>query len=288
MCHSASQHNLVLNCRSNSTPWLLRNTATDSLQLSPSITLYQTPFQHSSPEDHEISGSEVESDNQPIKSHLLRRSRSLTDADLTDDLQPSGRRRSFFSKRRPKPTQEQTALYTTKTERSFTTPGRSLSGLLPSQALVSEPDSKPPTGSKQVESKSFKTKGDSDTDATASKPKSGRWWSWGSSSKTVKPDSKALPPQGARSPAGKEAGSNSRPSSLDLQGQTAHSSAGASAPLAQISPLAQPGCMSMFTAATEKQPEKPVAEVQWTGNFVPCLSSRPFTSRSLTLNHLEC
>ena len=239
----------------------------------------QTPFQQSSPEDYEASGSEVDSDNQPRLSHLLRRSRSLTDADLTDELQPSARHRSFFSKGRAKPTQEQPALSTCDTGRSFTTPGKSLSGLLPSQALVSEPDSKPPTGSKRAESKSFRAKGDSDTDATVSKPKSARWWSWSGSSKATKPDSKVRPaPQGNRSPAGKEAGSNGRPSSLDLQGQSAHPSGGASsAALAQTSPLVQPGCMSMFTAGAG-QPEKPVSEVQWAGEHVPCLLLPPVHS----------
>lgn len=248
--------------------------------------MYQTPFQESSPPDYEASGSEVDSDNQPRMSHLLRRSRSLTDADLTDELQPSGRHLSFFSQRKSKPIQEQPAPSTRDTGRSFTTSGKSLSGLLPSQALVSEPDSKPPTGSKRAEAKSVRAKGDSDTDATVSKPKSARWWSWSGSSKAMKPDSKALPaPQGIRSPAGKEAGSNSRPSSLDLQGQPGHSSGGASAALAQTSPLAQPGCMSMFTAGPG-QPEKPVSEVQWAGEHVPCLLFPPIHPLlSLMLGH---
>ena len=238
----------------------------------PKHALQATPFGQSSPEDYEISGSEVDSDHQPVMSHLLRRSRSLTDADLTDELQPSGRRRSFFSKRKLKPTHKQPGLSTANTGRSFTTPGRSLSGLLPSQAVVPDPESKPPTGIKGAESKSVRAKGDSDTDTTASKPKSARWWSWGSSSgKAMKPDSKVLPTQGARSPAGKAAGSNSRPFSLDLQVQPAHTSAGtSSAALAQTYPLAQPGCMSMFTTGPG-QPEKPVSQVQWTGKYLPCL-----------------
>lgn len=232
---------------------------------------YPSPFQQSSPDDYEVSGSEVDSDNQPIMSHLLRRSRSLTDANFTLELQPSGRRRSFFSKRRPKATQEQPALSTTNQGRSFTTQGRSLSGLLPNQALVSEPDGKPPIDSKRTDSKSFKTKGDSDTDATTSRPKSARWWSWGSSSKGVKPDGKVLPPQAARSPAG----SNSRPTSLDLQLQPPQpKGAVSSAALAQTSPLAQPGCMSMFTAASG-QPEKPVSEAPQTGRQLPCLLLLP-------------
>lgn len=228
---------------------------------------YPSPFQQSSPDDFEVSGSEVDSDNQPIMSHLLRRSRSLTDANFTLELQPSSRRRSFFSKRRPKATQEQPALSTTNPGRSFTTQGRSLSGLLPNQALVSEPDSKPPTGSKRTDSKSFRTKGDSDTDARMSRPKSARWWSWGSSSKGLKPDGEVLPLQGAGSPAG----SNSRPTSLDLQLQQPQPNrATSSAALAQTSPLAQPGCMSMFSAAPG-QPEKPVSEVPQTGKHLPCL-----------------
>lgn len=229
-------------------------------------TQYQSPFQQSSPDDYEVSGSEVDSDNQPIMSHLLRRSRSLTDANFTLELQPSSRRRSFFSKRRPKATQEQPALPTTDQGESFTTQGRSLSGLLPNQALVSEPDGKPPKDGKRTDSKSFRTKADSDTDATASKPKSARWWSWSSSSKGLKPDGKVLPPQGARSPAG----SNSRPTSLDLQLQRPqHNRVTSSAALAQTSPLAQPGCMSMFTAAPG-QPEKRVSDVSQTGKL-PCL-----------------
>ena len=237
----------------------------------PKHALHQTLFEQSSPEDYEVSGSEVDSDHQPVTSHLLRRSRSLTDAGLTDELQPSGRPRSFFSKRRLKPTHDQPALSATNPGRSFTTPGRSL-GLLSSQTLVPEPDSKPPTSIKQAETKSVRAKGDSDSDGTASKPKSGRWWSWGSSSsKGMKPDSKVLLRQGARSPAGKDAGSNSRPSSLDLQGQPARTGGGtSSAALAQTSPLAQPGCMSMFTTGPG-QPEKPVSQVQWTGKHLPCL-----------------
>ena len=218
---------------------------------------YESPFDGLPPEDYDVSASEVDSDNQPIMSHLLRRSKSFTDTHLTNDLQPSSRRRSFFSKRKLKPAQEQP-------DPSITTPGRSLSGLLssPSQARTSEPDSKRPTGSKRADSKSTKARGDSDTDTSATKPKSARWWSWGSSSKTVKPDGKVVSPQVAGSPSGKEAGNTRRPSSLDVPGQSAHTNGVAA--IAQPSPLMQSGCMSMFSTAAG-QPEKPLSEVQWTG-----------------------
>lgn len=222
---------------------------------------YESTFQASSPEDYEVSASEVDSDNQPVTSQLLRRSKSFTDAHLPNELQPSGRRRSFFSKRKLKPAQEQL-------DPSITTQGRSLNGVLPSpsQARASEPDSKRPTGSTRADPKSLKARGDSDTDAPAAKPKSARWWSWGSSSKALKPDGKGLSVQVAGSPAGKEAGSGSRPSSLELPGQSAHPNGVASSgsALSQPSPLMQSGCMSMFTTAPG-QPEKPLSEVQWTG-----------------------
>ena len=218
---------------------------------------YDSPFHGLPPEDYDVSASEVDSDNQPIMSHLLRRSKSFTDTQLTNDLQPSSRRRSFFSKRKLKPFKDPPTP-------SITTPGRSLSGLLssPSHARTSEPNSKRPTGSKRADSKSTKARGDSDTDAPATKPKSARWWIWGGSSKALKPDGKVLLPQVAGSPSGKEAGNSSRPSSLDVPGQSAHTNGVAA--VAQPSPLMQSGCMSMFSTAAA-QPEKPLSEVQWTG-----------------------
>ena len=223
----------------------------------PQHTYYQTPFRAAA-ESYEAAGTGKDSDNQPILSNLIRRSRSLTDADLTNELQPSDRRRSFFSRRRSKLTTDQPEL-------SATTPGRSFSGLLPSQASAGDSDIKSPMC--KSEPKALKLRADADADTSSTKSKSSRWWSWGSSSKALKPDAKAPLTADTRSTAVKEAGSRSRPSSLEVDppGQSAGSNiAPSSAQLAQTSPLVQSGCMSMFSAAPA-QPEKPISDVQWAG-----------------------
>ena len=196
------------------------------------------------------------SDNQLVMSQLTRRSKSVTDADI-EELQPTGRRLSFFSRRKQKLTPEQTDMSASgSTHRSF-------SGLLPSD-ITGDIDTKPPIG-KRIESRSFKVKGESDSDGPSSRAKSGKWWNWGSGSKAPK-DGKAMPASDSRNSV-YDTGT-ARHASLDLpaeaQQHSAVNGADSSAQLAQLSPLMQSGCMSMFSAAGP-QPERPVSEVQWTG-----------------------
>ena len=222
----------------------------------PRHTYYQTPFQAAGA-GYEAAALGEDSDNQPIMSNLVRRSKSVTDAYLTNELQPSDRRRSFFSRRKSKLTTEQPDL-------SVPTPGRSFSSLLPSQALATDSDNKPATGT----GKGSKLKVEADADS--SKSKSSRWWSWGSGSKALKPDGKAPLPADGRGTAIKEAGSSSRPSSLELAGQPdVDNIAASSGQLAHTSPLVQSGCMSMFMTAPA-QTEKPVSQVQWAGRHSCC------------------
>ncbi len=202
-----------------------------------------------------------DSDNQLVMSQLTRRSKSVTDADI-EELQPTGRRLSFFSKRKQKSTPEQTDMSASgSTHRSF-------SGLLPSD-ITGDFDTKPPIG-KKTESKSFKVKGESDSDGPSSRPKSGKWWSWGSGSKAPK-DGKPMPASDSRNSV-YDTGTGTRHASLDLpaeaQQNSAVNGADSSAQLAQLSPLMQSGCMSIFSAGGP-QPERPVSEVQWAG--VPLL-----------------
>ena len=200
-----------------------------------------------------------DSDSQLVMSQLTRRSKSVTDADI-EELQPTGRRVSFFSKRKQKSTPEQTDMSANVSSH------RSFSGLLPSD-ITGDSDTKPPIG-KRTESKSFKVKGESDSDGSSSRPKSGKWWSWGS--KAPK-DGKATPASDSRNSV-YDTGTRTRHASLDLpaepQQHNAVNGADSSAQLAQLSPLMQSGCMSMFSAGGP-QPERPVSEVQWAG--VPLL-----------------
>ncbi len=217
----------------------------------------RTPFQAVDGDFGSSFTGRTDSDTQLAMSKLVRRSKSVTDADLPDldELQPTTRRRSFFSRRKQKFTPEQADV-------SATVPAhRSFSGTLPSQVTAGEFDTKPPTGSKQVESKSFKVKGESDVEGLPSRPKSGKWWSWGSSSKAPK-DGKANP---VLSPPVYDTSHRAR-LELPLQPQNPSAVNGpdSSAQLAQMSPLTQPGCMSMFNGASSQQ-EKPVSEVQWSG-----------------------
>lgn len=196
-----------------------------------------------------------DSDNQFVMSQLTPRSKSVTDADI-EELQPTGRRLSFFSRRKQKLTPEQTDMSASgSTHRSF-------SGLLPSD-ITGDIDTKPPIG-KRIESRSFKVKGESDSDGPSSRAKSGKWWNWGSGSKAPK-DGKAMPASDSRNSV-YDTGT-ARHASLDLpaeaQQHSAVNGADSSAQLAQLSPLMQSGCMSMFSAAGP-QPERPVSEVQWT------------------------
>lgn len=196
-----------------------------------------------------------DSESQLVMSDLVRRSRSVTDADL-DELQPASRKRSFFSKRKQKLTPEPADV-------SAGVPAnRSFSGLLPSQVTTADLDTRAPTGIR-TESKSFKVKGEVDAE---SRSKSSRWWSWGSNSKVPKADGKGLPVHDGKGASAQEASSRGRPSSLDLPAQSQNSSvmngADSSAQFAHMSPLMQSGCMSMFNSGP-LQPEKPVSEVQW-------------------------
>ncbi|KAA6425209.1 MAG: ubiquitin carboxyl-terminal hydrolase 2-like [Trebouxia sp. A1-2] len=214
----------------------------------------KTPFQVFD-RDLDSSFTQGGKSDQLVMSQLTRRSKSVTDADL-EELQPTGRRPSFFSRRKQKFTPEQTDMSASRsTHRSF-------SGLLPSD-ITGDFDTKPPVG-KRVESKSYKVKGESDSDGPSSRPKSGKWWSWGSGSKAPK-DGKAIPaPDSSNSVY--DTGTRVRHASLDLPAQSQHNiavnGADSSAQLAQLSPLMQSGCMSMFSAGGP-QPEQPVSEVQW-------------------------
>jgi len=202
-----------------------------------------------------------DSDKQLVMSQLTRRSKSVTDADV-EELQPTGRRLSFFSRRKQKFTPEQTDMSASGSAH------RSFSGLLPSE-ITGDFDTKPPIG-KRTESKSFKVKGESDSDGPSSRPKSGKWWSWGSGSKAPK-DGKAIPVPDSKNSV-YDTGTRARHASLDLPAEAQHYSAvngaDSSAQLAQLSPLMQSGCMSMFSAGGP-QSERPVSEVQWAG--VPLL-----------------
>lgn len=202
-----------------------------------------------------------DSDNQLVMSQLTHRSKSVTDADV-EELQPTGRRPSFFSRRKQKFTPEQTDMSASGSAH------RSFSGLLPSE-MTGDFDTKPPIG-RRTESKSFKAKGESDSDGPSSRPKSGKWWSWGSGSKAPK-DGKAIPVPDSKTSV-YDTGTRARHASFDLpaeaQQYTAVNGADSSAQLAQLSPLMQSGCMSMFSAGGP-QSERPVSEVQWAG--VPLL-----------------
>lgn len=219
---------------------------------------YRTPFQAF---DGDAGGSFVhgdDGDNPQSMSHLTRRSKSVTDADLAD-LQLNGRRPSFFSRRKQKLTPEQADFSASASAH------RSFSGLLPDD-FTRELDTKPPTGSKRIESKSFKVKGESGSDTPSSRSKSSKWWSWGSSSKAPK-DGRANPVSDSTS--AYDSTNRARPANPDLPAQPQQYSAvdGADSS-AQLSPLMQSGCMSIFSAATS-QPEGPVSEVQWTGVLLP-------------------
>ena len=207
-------------------------------------TTQGTPFQVADG-DWGNSFSGDDSDTQLVRSHLTRRSKSVTDADLSELLSET-RRPSFFSRRKQKAPEQAAASSSLSGNRSF-------SGQLPSKV-----DSKPANGSKQTGSKSFKVRGEQEVET--SKPKSGKWWSWGSSSKAPKPDSKVSSTSNSES-----ISSSSRPNSLELPQQSQVSitaSAAEQAQLAQLSP-AMTGCMSLFSA--NPQQERPVSEVQWTG-----------------------
>ena len=236
----------------------------DSYRQEPSLPKqahYQTPFQTVG-QDYEAFVTGDDSDHQPSTADLVRRSRSLTGADLTGELQPTGRKRSFFSRRKSKLAQEQAEL-------PKATPSRSFSEFLPTQVTPADLDSKPPSG--RTEAKSLKLKGEPDADASSSKPKSSKWWSWGSSSKGQKQNGRVLSQQDGKGTASREAGSRNQPSNLDLSGQLGYvNGVTSSAQHAQASPLVQPGCMSMFSAAPTAL-EKPVSAVQWTGAHCCCL-----------------
>ena len=126
-------------------------------------------------------------ENAAIYSNLVRRSRSLTDADIASmdaELQPTGRRRSFFSPRKPKAAQDQAQSSSIKA-----TP-RSFSGLLPSQ--LGREDSKALLDTDREDAKSFvvrSSKAD-DVDSSTGKVKGAKWWSWGNSKAPPKPDGK--------------------------------------------------------------------------------------------------
>ncbi|DBA82653.1 TPA: hypothetical protein ACH3X1_006898 [Trebouxia sp. C0004] len=219
------------------------------------VTRQKTPFQVFEGSLDSSFTQAGESDNQLVMSQLTRRSKSVTDADI-EELQPTGRRLSFFSRRKQKLTPEQTDVSASRsTHRSF-------SGLLPSD-ITGDFDTRPPVG-KRTESKSLKVRGESDSDGPPSRPKSGKWWSWGSSSKAPK-EGKGIPVPDSRNSV-YDTGTRGRHASLDLppeaQQYSAINGADSSAQLAQLSPLMQSGCMSMFSTGGP-QPEQPVSEVQW-------------------------
>lgn len=130
-------------------------------------------------------------ENAAIYSNLVRRSRSLTDADMASidaGLQPPGRRRSFFSPRKPKAAPDPSP-----NQSSLTPTPRSLSGLLPSH--LGREDSGSLLDSDRDGAKSFTSKDNRvvDTDSTAGNAKSAKWWSWGGSRAPLKPDAKLMP-----------------------------------------------------------------------------------------------
>lgn len=151
---------------------------------------HQSPFNTAAPHDDGSSHGNYapyNPENAAIYSNLVRRSRSLTDADIASmdgELQPTGRRRSFFSPRKPKASPDQGQPSSIKA-----TP-RSFSGLLPSQ--LGREDGKALLDSDKEGAKSFvvrSSKAD-DVDSSTGKAKSAKWWSWGSSKAPPKPDGK--------------------------------------------------------------------------------------------------
>lgn len=130
--------------------------------------------------------------NAAIYSNLVRRSRSLTDADMESldaEVQPSGRRRSFFSPRKPKAATDHPSNSTLDAAAA-----RSFSGLLPNH--LGREDSRSLLDSDRDGATSFtrrNSKAD-DTDISAGKAKSAKWWSWGSTKAPPKPDGKVPNP----------------------------------------------------------------------------------------------
>lgn len=152
---------------------------------------HKSPFSTAAPPDDASSHgyfAPYDPENAAIYSNLVRRSRSLTNADIASmdaDLQPTGRRRSFFSPRKPKaaPDQAQPSI-------SIKATPRSSSGLLPSQ--LGRQDSKALPDSDKEGAKSFVVRGSKADDVgnSTGKAKSAKWWSWGSSKTPPKPDGK--------------------------------------------------------------------------------------------------
>ena len=153
----------------------------------------QSPFGTAPPADDtpvHSSFAPYNPENAAIYSSLVRRSRSLTDADVASidsELHTSGRRRSFFSPKKPKAAPDQTPASSMKP-----TP-RSLSGLLPSQ--LSREDSKSLLDGDRDGTRSFAVRSNKleDVDSSTGKAKSGKWWSWGNSKAPPKPDGKLAP-----------------------------------------------------------------------------------------------
>lgn len=136
---------------------------------------------------HSFRAPPQHSGSQTPRRDLVRRSKSLTAADIDSiiaDINPTARKRSFFSTKKPKVPADPAA-----TPAAVKATPRSFSGLLPSQLGASQDGAD--TGGRSFVVHNIRS-GDADGGSSSSKPKSSKWWSWATNKAPPKPDAKAM------------------------------------------------------------------------------------------------